>query len=363
MTETAAPQANDQLAPSEERFDESTSARVKRILSVRNIGAIYIWIIIIVVFALLSDQFFTSDTLKSVLNQGSITGIVALSLVVPLAAGYFDLSIGYTVSFSGVFVAWLLANSSMSPVVCGLICMAGCVAIGLFNAFIVVGLGVDSFIGTLGSGAILSSLTIWISNEQSISGRVGDSFSKIGITSIDGFNLPVLYLLGLMVALAYWLERTQMGREFYATGFDRETARLGGVRVDGLATISFITSASLSGFAGMVLAATISSGSPTAGISYLIPAFSAAFLGATQLRGGRFNPWGTVIAVLLLGTGNVGLLLAGGPIWTPQLFEGTALIVAVALTGAGRGAFGTRVGALMLRWRRAREGQGKPSAG
>jgi ribose transport system permease protein len=333
---------------------EPFGARMRRILSVRNIGAIYVWIVIIIVFSLLSDQFATSQNMKSILNEGSITGIVALSLVVPLAAGYFDLSVGYTVSFSGIFVAWLLAHSSMSPVLAGLIAIAACVGIGLFNAFIVVGLGVDSFIGTLGSGAILSSITIWISNEQSIAGRVGDSFSNIGTFSIDGFNLPVLYLLGLMVALGYWLERTQMGREIYATGFDRETARLSGVRVDGLATISFITSAVLSGFAGLVLAATISSGSPTAGISYLIPAFSAAFLGATQLRGGRFNPWGTVIAVLLLGTGNVGLLLAGGPIWTPQLFEGAALIIAVALTGTGRGVIGIRLAALSARWRQAR---------
>lgn len=365
MSDPIASQVGDPVAVAAEDWqEEPLSTRARRAFSVRNIGAIYVWIAIIVIFSLLSSQFFTQDTFKSILNQGAITGIVALSLLVPLACGYFDLSIGYMVSFSGVFVAWLLANTGLSPVLCGLITVAACVTVGLLNATIVIGLGIDSFIGTLGSGAIISSLTIWISNEQSITGRIADSFGKIGTTSIQGIKLPVLYLLVLTIAIAFWLERTQMGREFYATGFDRETARLSGVRVHRLGTIAFVTSATLSGFAGMILAATISSGSPTAGISYLIPAFSAAFLGATQFRGGRFNSWGTVVAVLLLGTGNIGLLLAGGPIWTPQLFEGLALIVAVGLTGAGRGVIGARLARLLARWRHTREEvSGEPGHG
>jgi ribose transport system permease protein len=121
--------------------------------------------------------------------------------------------------------------------------------------------------------------------------------------------------------------------------------------------IAFVTSAVIAGFAGMVLAARVSSGSPTAGPAYLIPAFSAAFLGATQFRQGRFNPWGTVIAVLLLGTGNVGLLLAGGPNWTPTLFEGVVLIAAVALTGLGANTIGARIRAA----REARKSRGRPA--
>lgn len=311
-----------------------TTAR--RVLSPKNIGAIYVWIAIILLFVLVEpDKFPTSQTLQSILNQYSITGIIALSLVVPLAAGAYDLSIGYTVGFAGILVAWLLQNTGLSPVAAGALTLLACVGIGLVNAFVVVGLRVDSFVGTLGVGAILASLTIAVSGEQTITGRVGDSFSELATHQIAGVSLPVVYLLVLMLALGYWLERTRMGRYLHAVGFDRESARLTGIRVDRLSTIAFVTSATLSGFAGIVLAARIQAGSPDAGPSYLIPAFSAAFLGATQLRGGRFNPWGTVIAVMLLGTGNVGLLLSGGPQWTPQLFEGTVLIAAVALTGAG----------------------------
>ena len=91
-------------------------------------------------------------------------------------------------------------------------------------------------------------------------------------------------------------------------------------------------SAFIAGIAGIVLASTLGSGDPTAGNPYLLSAFAAAFLGATQLRGGRFNAWGTLIAVLMIGTGIIGLGLASAPSWAPNMFTGIVLIAALAIT-------------------------------
>jgi len=95
-------------------------------------------------------------------------------------------------------------------------------------------------------------------------------------------------------------------------------------------------SAILAGFAGIVLTSRVTSGDPTVGPAYLLPAFAAAFVGATQLRQGRFNAWGTIIAVLLLGTGTEGLADVGAPEWAPSVFAGVTLILAVGLTGYQR---------------------------
>jgi ribose transport system permease protein len=331
------------------------------LLSPKNIGAIYVWIAIIVLFSLVaSDTFPTSQTAKSILNEYSVTGLMALSLVVPLAASYFDLSIGYTMSLSGILAAELLNKTSMSPVEVGIVVIAACVVVGLFNAFIVIGLGVDSFIGTLGSGAIIAAITIGICGGLTVTGRIGGSFTKLASTSVGGITLPVFYMLGVMLLLAWVLERTKTGRYLYAIGFERETARLTGIRVNRLGILAFVTSAVIAGFAGLLLSARVSSADPNAGVSYLIPAFSAAFLGATQFRRGRFNPWGAVVAVLLLGTGDVGLLLAGGPIWTPQLFEGAVLIAAVALTGFGQNAIRERIAVLRARGQQESAVQPRP---
>ncbi|MCW2855492.1 MAG: inner-rane translocator [Marmoricola sp.] len=312
--------------------------RIGKILAVRNIGAIYVWLVIVLLFSVISGStFFTSDTAKAVLNQYAITGIVGLSVIVPLAAGVYDLSIGSIMGLSGVLAAYLLQHTSMSPVVVGAVVLLLSVVIGLANAFVVAGLKVNSFIATLGTGAILTAITTALSGGLVITGRIGGTFSQLATTSFGGIQIAVGYMLLIMLMLGYWLERTQSGRQIYATGFDGETARLTGAPVTRIVTLSFVTSAAISGFAGMVLAAQVASGSPDVGQSYLIPAFSAAFLGATQLRGGRFNPWGTVIGVLLLGTGNVGLLVAGGPTWTPNLFVGCVLIAAVALSATHEG--------------------------
>jgi ribose transport system permease protein len=328
---------------------------VRKALSVRNIGAFYVLVAVVVVFSLLSDVFFTSQTAKAILNQNSVAALVALSLIVPLASGHYDLSVGYTFGFGGVLVATLLQHTSMSPVECGLITLAACVGIGLLNSIVVIGLGVHSFIGTLGTGGMIAALTLAVSDNQTVTGRVGGDFGKLALTEFGGLTLPVFYVILIALALGYWLERTKSGRQMYAVGYDDETARLTGLPVDRLGVIAFVTSASVAGFAGMVVAARVSAGDPTIGPLYLIPAFSAAFLGATQFRSGRFNPWGTILAVLLIGTANFGLLLVGGPTWTPELFEGAVLIAAVALSSGARGAFRTRFERLRALRRRSRE--------
>jgi ribose transport system permease protein len=152
----------------------------------------------------------------------------------------------------------------------------------------------------------------------------------------------------------FLLEHTAIGRRLYATGFNPDAARLAGVRTDRLRFMSLVVSGSLAGAAGLVLASTIASGSPTAGTPYLLPAFAAAFLGATQLKHGRFNAGGTLIAVLLLGTGTTGLGLANAPQWSADMFVGVVLIASLAVTGLQRRGSGASGGAVRLIWQRLR---------
>jgi ribose transport system permease protein len=184
--------------------------------------------------------------------------------------------------------------------------------------------------------------------------RLSGDFAKIGQTDINGITLPVFYAIAFAFAIWYLLEHTATGRRLYATGFNPDAARLAGVRVERLRFMSLITSGLLSGVAGVVLASTLQSGSPSAGSPFLLPAFAAAFLGATQLKHGRFNAWGTIIAVLLLGTGTTGLALASAPQWAANMFVGVVLIAALAVTGIQRRA--SRSGGAKRTWGRLRPG-------
>jgi len=313
------------------------ATRLAASLSFRNVGAVYVWIALIVIFAIWKpDLFPTARTAKTILNQYAITGLAALSVVMPLAAGIFDLSIGSTIGFAGVFVGWSLNTLGLAPVFAIALTLCAGLAIGLLNSLVVVRMRIDSFIGTLATGSIIAALTLWVSGDQIITGKLSGGFMKVAGASLAGIQLPVLYMLVAMLVLGYVLEQTVFGRHVYAAGYGPDVARLIGVRVARLRTTSLVCSALLGSFAGVALASQLGSADPTVGPEYLIPAFSAVFVGATQFRHGRFNPWGTVVAVLMIGTGSVGLLLAGTQPWMPQVFQGAVLIVAVGVTGIQR---------------------------
>lgn len=311
-------------------------ARAAQLVSPRRVGAIYVWIVLIILFTILApNEFFNYGTVKQVLNEYAVTGLVALGLVMPLSAGLYDLSVGSVAGLSGVMSAWALAHVGASPwvgIVAGLVVA---LAAGALNVLVVIVMRVDSFIGTLATSSIAGAVVVAISGDNPITKNVGGAFATdLGEKSVAGLTLPVGLVILAVLVLAFVLERSTFGRKTYATGYDTEVARLGGVNVGGLRAITLVVSALLAGLAGICEAASLGAGDPTVGPSYLLPAFAAAFLGATQFRAGRFNPWGCVVAVLLLGTADVGLLIVGAPTWTPSVFEGCLLIVAVALTHA-----------------------------
>jgi ribose transport system permease protein len=214
---------------------------------------------------------------------------------------------------------------------------------------------IDSFIATLGVSSVLLALIAWVSSSQQIVG-VGSSFEKLGTTEIFGLTLPVYLMLAVGLVVWYLLERTPLGRRVYATGGNIEAARLAGVRVVAVVICSLVACATIAAFAGMLVTSNLGTGDPTIGPAYLLPAFSAAFLGSTQFRGGRFNVWGTIVAVYVLATGVKGLQLAGAPIWIPDLFNGVALLLAVGLAKWETTA--TRAGAVRRLLRLDRGGRG-----
>jgi ribose transport system permease protein len=144
--------------------------------------------------------------------------------------------------------------------------------------------------------------------------------------------LPLYYAAALVTMATLFFGYLPTGRRMYATGGNRAAAHLSGVHVDRLIFASFITSACLSGAAGVIIAARLGSAQPGLGPQFLLPAFAAAFLGATAIRPGRFNVVGTVIAVYVLAVPISGLQQLGVPSWFEPVFNGAALVVAVALS-------------------------------
>jgi ribose transport system permease protein len=325
-------------APRTQAAPARTRAPLTRRLAFDRIGAVYVWLGIVVLFAIWVPETFPNvSTAKQILNSNAITALGALSITIPLAARVFDLSFAGIMTLTGVTVAHLIAKDGVPLVPAIMLALAVGLGAGAVNAVVVVVMRIDSFIGTLATGSLIAALITMTTGEVPITdASLGGAFAKIGQTSIGGITLPVFYCAVVALAIWYLLEHTATGRRLYATGFNPDAARLARVRVDRLRFASLIVSGGLAGATGIVLASVLASGSPTAGTPYLLPAFAAAFLGATQLKHGRFNAGGTLIAVLLLGTGVTGLALANAPQWAGDMFVGVVLIAALALTGLQR---------------------------
>jgi ribose transport system permease protein len=304
---------------------------VQSALSFRNAAALYVFVVLFVVFALwIPDTFLTWGTWRSLLSDQAITCLVAVGLVMPIAAGVFDLAVGAEVGLGAIVVAWLLVEKGVAVVpACAISLLAGA-AVGVFSWLMITQFRISAFIATLGVSSVLIALINWISESQQIL-NVPVSFSQLGNGQLLGVAYPFYVMLVVSTVVWYVLERTPFGRRLYATGGNAEAATLAGVRTSRVILVALITCGVIAAMGGVLQTSQLSTGDPTLGPGFLLPTIAAVFLGSTQFRGGRYNVWGTVVAAYVLATGVKGLQLAGAPIWIPDLFNGLALLVAVGL--------------------------------
>jgi ribose transport system permease protein len=292
-------------------------------------GLVGVWIIVIAVFALLRpDTFFTSQNLQTTLSTQAVPLMVALALTPGLAAGEYDLSVGGVMGLSLVLVGFLNVEQGWALLPAVLVALGAGVAVGFVNAFFIVAIGIESLVVTLGMGTLLAGVALGVQSLP-VSG-VSESLVNVSRTDFLGVQLVFYYALALVLVLWYVLSHTPLGRYIYFVGEGRNVARLSGIRVDAIRAGALIAGSTISAAAGIFQAGLIGGADPTIGPTLLLPAFAAAFLGATAIVPGRFNPWGTFIAVYFLATGIVGLQLIGLSGWIEQVFYGAALILAVA---------------------------------
>lgn len=294
-------------------------------------SGLYVLALIIVVFGIwVPDTFLTVQTLNGIASQQAITAILAIGVLAPYAAGAFDLSVGSMLGLSVVIVCKLQADG-VPWMLAVLITLAVGAVVGLINGYVIVGLHVDSFIATLGMSAILGALVYWVSGNQTITEGISPDFIRLGQDKLWGVPLPVWFMIAIALIVGYITEFRPLGRKLYATGGNEPAARLSGINTSQMVIVSLMISGTVAAFAGIIFAATIGSASLTAGPPFLLPAYAAVFLGATQIHPGRANVLGTLVAVAVLGTGVKGLLLTGAQFWVSDLFNGLTLILAVAL--------------------------------
>lgn len=302
-----------------------------RAASPTKVSIVYLYVAGFVLFSVwIPDIWLTQITHQSVLNIAfAIPGLIALAVMIPLVAGTFDLSVAGVMSASGVTCASLMVNDHWGMWAAVGMAMLVALAAGLVNGVLVVVVRINSFIATLATNAVLAAFAVWKSGGIQITG-FSPEFTELSTRIVfGGVQVKVLYVAVLAVAVWYVLEHTPVGRYLQATGDNPAAARLAGIRPSRYVFGSLMASAVIAGAAGILQASTTGAGSSTAGDAFLLPAFAAAFLGATQFKQ-RFNVWGTLAAIWVLASGVQGVTLAIGSFaWLNNLFFGVALIIAI----------------------------------
>lgn len=288
------------------------------------IGAI---IVVFILFTAINPNYLSWQNIVNLLVAASLVGIVAVGHTYLIIAGQNDLSPGSLCAFCGVTVALLLKAGIPVPLAilltlcCGVLC-------GLFNAWMVNCIKLEAFIATLVTQTVVRGFAYLICDGRPVA-ISNMNFIKIGTARIIGIPVSVWITIIAFVVFGFILAKTRFGRSIYAIGGSAEAARLAGLNPRRIVTISFIIIGVLTSLGGVVFAARMNAGQPTAGVNLEFDAITAVILGGVSFAGGVGNMFGTVLGVLLIQSFATGLIFVNVPSFWQSVAKGALLLAAL----------------------------------
>jgi ribose/xylose/arabinose/galactoside ABC-type transport system permease subunit len=260
------------------------------------------WLILgalVVVAAILSPAFLDPTNLRNILRQAAPLAIVALGQTLVILIGGIDVSVGSVISLTTVIGGSVMGDSNARILPTVLIVLALGMIVGLFHYLLIVRVGTDAFVTTLGTLLALEGLNLIYTGGAPRS-NVTDEFRKLAEGTILGVPAVIPLVALLAAGLGLLLRRTPFGRRFYAVGGNKAAARLSGVRTTRIEGIAYVLCSILAVLAGLVLLARIGTGATLAGEGLELDSIAAVLIGGTVFGGGKGGVGGTIAGVLIL---------------------------------------------------------------
>lgn len=285
---------------------------------------------ICVVAALLSPDFLTTRNLANLLQQSSLTGIIAVGMTLVILTSGIDLAVGSIAALSGMIVAILLDIALPIPVAI-LAALAVGAAVGLLMGAVSAWMRLPAFIVTLAGLTAVRGWAYTLTDGRPAGSDLPEAFTIIGGGYLGILPLTGLIFIGVTVITAVILRYTTFGEYIYAVGSNEEAARLSGVPVNWIKAAVFGFSGLTAAIAGVLLTSRLTIGQPTAFQGAELDAIAAVVLGGTNLFGGRGGVGGTFIAVLLLSVLKNLFNLLGIGSFVQMIATGLILVLALIL--------------------------------
>lgn len=281
-----------------------------------------------VFLSIASPYFLTVNNLSSVIRQTTVIIIMAVGMTVVMASGGIDLSVGSIVGLSGVCGAMLIAGGLPTAVALIGAVLAGVVC-GAINGGIITALRIPAFIATLGTLGIYRGLTLIATGGIPVANLKRD-FGVLATGNLLGVvPVPLLFLLGVALLVHFILNYTRLGRYSYAIGSNPEAARCSGIPIGRYTLVIYALGGALTGLAGMIEAARLVTGQPTAGDGYELRVIAAVVIGGGSLNGGQGTVLGTIVGAFIMGLLSNGCNLLGISPFVQQVLIGAVIVLAV----------------------------------
>ncbi|SNR98102.1 monosaccharide ABC transporter membrane protein, CUT2 family [Anaerovirgula multivorans] len=304
-------------------------------------GIVIIFLGMVALLSVLSPAFLQTRNLLNVVRQISVIGLVAMGVTMVIITTGIDLSSGSVIALSAVVAASLAQRPDWAaakfpgltglpvivPIMAGL--AVGTIA-GCINGTVIAKTKIPPFIATLGMMTVARGVALLYADGRPIS-SLTESYNFIGQGEVLGIPFPIILLAIMALAMHTLLNNTKFGRYVYAIGGNEQAAVVSGLNVSKYKILIYTIAGFLSGMAGIVLSARISSGQPGLGLGYELDAIASAVIGGTSLSGGIGTIPGTIVGALIIGVLNNGLDLLNVSAYWQQIVKGLIIVGAVIL--------------------------------
>ncbi|MDZ7886315.1 MAG: ABC transporter permease [Mycobacterium sp.] len=291
---------------------------------------LFIFLALFVVASVSAPQFLTTQNMANLLQQSSLTGIVAIGMTVVILTSGIDLSVGSVAALSGMLVAIFIGIGLAWPVAMALAIGSGLVlggVMGGLSAYLVL----PAFMVTLAGMQSIRGMTYLTTNGTPTTAEIPMGLRFLGAGSIAGIPVVGVIFVATALIVGFVLRRTTFGEHIYAVGSNKQAARLSGLPVQRITTAAYVICGGLAALTGVLLTARLTIGQPTANTGLELDAIAAVVLGGTSLFGGKGGVLGTFIAVLLLSVLRNLFNLLGLSSFFQMLVTGLILIAALIM--------------------------------
>lgn len=311
--------------------EEKTRIDIRSI--VQRFGTLAIFLALVIVATLWSDNFLSRGNILNVLRQvASSAGIMAVGMLFVILTRGIDLSVGSVMALGSVLTGYFCAILGYSPAVTILLVLLSGAACGLVTGGFVAYLGLPSFVMSLAMMAVARGLSLIISEGRPIPlDEAGAAFGRFGSGFLFGIPQPVILMFAVFIVGGIVLNFTRFGRVITAIGSNEEAVRLSGIAVPRYILAVYAISGVLAAVAGIISSSRTGVGSAQVGVGAELNVIAAVVIGGASLMGGKGGVVNTLLGALVMGIIANIMNLAGVPGYHQQVYMGAIIVVAMLL--------------------------------